>query len=39
MDTGGDTVTLARRIGKSAKAMRIAQTLEHDEVMPTLEVR
>lgn len=39
LDTGGDRVTLSRRIGESARATRIAQLLEQDEAMLTLEVR
>ena len=39
LDTGGDTVTLARRIGETARVMRVAQLLGQDEAMLTLEVR
>lgn len=39
LDTGGDTVTVARRIGETARVMRLAQMLEQDEAMLTLEVR
>lgn len=39
MDTGGDKVSVSRRIGETPREMRIAQLLEQDEAMLTLEVR
>jgi hypothetical protein len=39
VDTGGDKVTLPKRIGQAAQDMRIAQVLGQDEAMLTLEVR
>lgn len=38
LDTGGDTVTIARRIGETAVVRRIVRLVAHDHGMLTLEV-
>ncbi len=39
IDTGGDTLRLAKRLGETATTVGIAKIVSHDNGMMTLEVR